>query len=97
MGKTTDGKCPACGSEAIYRYGHIKNGKQRFRCMVCGRQYVLGVVRAKKENRPDCPQCGLKMHLYMHHEKAMRYRCSDYPRCKTYKKISLLRKETIVA
>jgi transposase-like protein len=96
MGKTADGKCPACASEAIYRYGHIKNGKQRFRCMVCGRQYVLGVVRSEKEDRPDCPQCGLKMHLYMRDKTSLRYRCADYPRCKTYKKISL-HQETSVA
>jgi transposase-like protein len=89
MGKTADSKCPACDSEAIYKYGHVKNGKQRLRCMVCGRQFILGVVKSEQENRPNCPQCGLKMHRYKHDKAALRYRCSAYPACKTYKKISL--------
>ena len=32
--------CPDCGSENIIRYGKIHNGKQRFNCKYCGRQFV---------------------------------------------------------
>ncbi len=80
-------RCPVCRSEAVYKYGHIKTGKQRLKCVLCGRQFVLGFARGELKNRPNCPQCGLKMHLYMHDKQGLRFRCSDYPACKTYEKI----------
>jgi hypothetical protein len=33
--------CPSCNSSAIKKNGHIHNGKQNHRCLVCGRQFVL--------------------------------------------------------
>lgn len=80
-------KCPSCNSEAVYRYGHVKNGKQRLKCILCGRQFVPGIKTHEMKKRPTCPQCGLKMHLYMHDKKALRFRCSAYPECKSYRKI----------
>jgi DNA-directed RNA polymerase subunit RPC12/RpoP len=85
MGNLAELKCPVCKSEALYRYGHVKSGKQRLKCVLCGRQFVLGFSRNELSNRPTCPQCGLKMHLYMHDKKGLRFRCSDYPVCKSYK------------
>jgi insertion element IS1 protein InsB len=32
--------CPKCGGSKIMKYGHIHNGKPRFRCKQCGRQFV---------------------------------------------------------
>ena len=32
--------CPTCGSEEIVKNGRIHNGKQNFKCKVCGRQFV---------------------------------------------------------
>lgn len=32
--------CPACGSNHIVKNGHIHNGKQRFLCGNCYRQFV---------------------------------------------------------
>ena len=32
--------CPNCQSEEIIKYGKIHNGKQRFACKSCGRQFV---------------------------------------------------------
>lgn len=87
--KVLELKCPACASEAVYRYGHVKTGKQRLRCIMCGRQFVLGFVKHEIRNRPTCPTCGLKMHLYMHDIKTLRFRCSDYPDCRSYTKIPL--------
>jgi len=81
--------CPVCNSDAVYRYGHVRTGKQRLICLLCGRQFVLGSTRHEPRNRPTCPQCGLKMHLYMHGKNTLRFRCSDYPDCRSYKKISL--------
>jgi ssDNA-binding Zn-finger/Zn-ribbon topoisomerase 1 len=46
-------------------------------------------VQHEVNNRPICPTCGLKMHLYMHDAKTLRFRCSDYPDCRSYKKIPL--------
>ena len=33
-------KCPKCGSDNIVRNGKIHNGKQRFLCKECGRQFI---------------------------------------------------------
>ena len=32
--------CPACASFHTVKNGHIHNGKQRFKCRDCGRQFV---------------------------------------------------------
>jgi transposase-like protein len=32
--------CPNCSSEKIVKNGHIHNGKQRFKCNECSRQFV---------------------------------------------------------
>lgn len=31
--------CPYCGSGRLVKYGVTSNGKQRYRCGVCGRQH----------------------------------------------------------
>ena len=33
-------KCPRCQSEEVVKNGHIHNGKQRYICKQCGRQFV---------------------------------------------------------
>ena len=33
-------KCPRCGSVLAYRDGSAGNGKQRYRCKVCGKSYI---------------------------------------------------------
>ncbi|MBD1933430.1 IS1 family transposase [Trichocoleus sp. FACHB-69] len=33
--------CPICASSQTVKNGHIHNGKQRFKCLDCGRQFVL--------------------------------------------------------
>ncbi|NJK62342.1 MAG: IS1 family transposase [Synechococcaceae cyanobacterium SM2_3_1] len=32
--------CPSCTSSQTVKNGHIHNGKQRFKCQQCGRQFV---------------------------------------------------------
>lgn len=32
--------CPKCESSKVVKNGHIHNGKQRFLCCECGRQFV---------------------------------------------------------
>jgi transposase-like protein len=32
--------CPSCGSSQVVRNGHIHNGKAKFACKACGRQFV---------------------------------------------------------
>ena len=32
--------CPKCGSQYTVKNGHIHNGKERFKCGDCGRQFV---------------------------------------------------------
>jgi transposase-like protein len=79
--------CPRCGSDAIYSYGHTRNGKQRYLCLMCNRQFVEGAME-DYSNRPVCPRCDKAMHLYMHERGAIRFRCANYPRCREYLKIS---------
>ena len=33
-------KCPSCGSSLVVRNGHIHNGKAKFACKACRRQFV---------------------------------------------------------
>jgi transposase-like protein len=33
--------CPGCGSQQYKKNGHIHNGKQNYRCTVCGQAFVL--------------------------------------------------------
>ena len=89
MGTSVKLKCPACSSEAVYRYGHIHTGKQRLRCVMCGRQFVLSEKASPPASRPVCPSCGALMHLYRHDKKVLRFRCSGYPECRTYTSVPL--------
>ena len=34
-------KCPSCTSVLIKKNGHIHNGKQKYQCLACKRQFVL--------------------------------------------------------
>jgi transposase-like protein len=80
-------QCPRCGSDAFNNYGHARNGKQRFKCLMCDRQFVEGSRNREKAPRPVCPQCGGPVHVYMRYPDAIRYRCSGYPRCRGYVKV----------
>ena len=80
-------KCPKCGSEAIYRYGKTHNGKPRLICVLCRRQFSVGARKCEVQDRPSCPKCGRPMHLYKREKGSIRFRCSAYPQCRTYKKI----------
>ncbi len=79
--------CPACGSTAFYRYGRAVNGKKRRICLICGRQYVVGSASGAPADKPSCPACGQPMHRYMQDAQVIRYRCSNYPACKNYRKV----------
>ena len=78
--------CPKCGSEAIYRDGKARTGKQRYLCLMCGTQFTDS-NRTRVRNRPLCSECGSLMYLYRNEQASIRFRCSQYPSCKTYKKI----------
>ena len=34
-------KCPSCLSALVKKNGHIHNGKQKYQCLPCKRQFVL--------------------------------------------------------
>jgi ssDNA-binding Zn-finger/Zn-ribbon topoisomerase 1 len=81
--------CPDCKSEALYRYGKVREGYQRFRCILCGRQFIPGRVRKTViNNRPLCPGCGKSMHVYRRQLSGLRFRCSAYPDCRIYLKVN---------
>jgi hypothetical protein len=81
-------KC-SCGSDAVYRYGKIKGGKQRFVCLMCGRQFVIDSSRNEVLNKPLCSICGRHMNLYKREKSALRFRCSGYPECRVYRKVMM--------
>lgn len=79
-------KCPRCGSEAYNNYGHTKNGKQRYICLMCNRQFIYSETSVQAIQRPICKVCGRDMHVYMRGSGTIRFRCSGYPECREYAK-----------
>jgi transposase-like protein len=82
-------RCPSCDSEAIYRYGRIKTGKQRFMCLVCRTQFTLGAQKTQVKGKPACPECGKPMNVYRIEGGVIRFRCSAYPGCRTFRKFTM--------
>jgi transposase-like protein len=82
-------KCPSCSAEALYRYGKAWTGKQRYLCLICGRQFTFGTKRRETKEKPICPECGKPMHLYKREIEVVRFRCSGYPECKTFKRVQI--------
>lgn len=37
--------CPSCEHDKTIKNGHIHNGKQRYQCKDCGRQFVLNPTK----------------------------------------------------
>ena len=37
--------CPQCNTYHVVKNGHIHNGKQRFKCRECGRQFVENLTK----------------------------------------------------
>ena len=58
-------QCPRCGSEAYNSYGHTKNGKQRYICLVCNRQFVNGGKRQPSFPTTNLPKLW-KIHACLH-------------------------------
>lgn len=38
-------QCPRCQSQSVVKNGHIHNGKQRYLCKTCGRQFVPNATK----------------------------------------------------
>ncbi len=93
MVKSNEVECPECSSKACYKYGHSKQGKKRFKCIVCDRQFVLASKNRINSGKLECVVCGNKMYLYKIEDNTVRFRCSMYPECKFYKKYILLEVE----
>jgi transposase-like protein len=89
MSNKTEIKCPECNCDAVYKYGKIKTGKQRLICLMCGKQFTPGSERLEAKGKPICPACGRQMHLYKIEGEVIRFRCSAYPACKTFKKFRI--------
>ncbi|MDM8568537.1 hypothetical protein QUF50_03290 [Thiotrichales bacterium HSG1] len=43
--------CPTCNSENIIKNGSIHNGKQKYACKDCGRQFVLEPTNCISQER----------------------------------------------
>lgn len=81
-------QCPECHSDAVNKYGTVHGGKQRYICLACDRQFVANPGRKHFINKPKCPTCGKPMHSYMKGSDYVWFRCSDFPNCRTYEKVS---------
>ncbi len=81
--------CPRCGAGALNKNGHIKSGKQRYLCLVCNRQFVIPSAASTLPFRPHCDACGRPMHVYARDDRFIRFRCSGYPACRSYRRIEL--------
>lgn len=77
-------RCPSCGSEALYRYGKSTTGKQKYKCLICSRQFITNAKRVQIVNKPICSICGKQMYLYKREANFIKFRCSAYPKCRTY-------------
>jgi transposase-like protein len=80
-------RCPTCDSDVLYRYGTSASGKKRYLCMICNRQFVDNPLYGEVQNRPHCPKCGSFMHIYMREKNHIRFRCANYPECRTFVKL----------
>ncbi len=83
-------KCDSCNSDALYKYGKIRNGKQRFICLMCGKQFTPDAGKTHIQGKPICPECGKTMNLYKIEGEVIRFRCSGYPKCRTFKKFRIV-------
>ncbi|TAN44429.1 MAG: Insertion element protein [Nitrospirae bacterium] len=77
-------QCPRCKADVYYKYGRNGNGKQKYICRICGRQFVSTSQPICNEDRPYCFRCSSRMHIYMKNGSFLIFRCSGYPVCKTY-------------
>jgi transposase-like protein len=82
-------RCPSCDSEAIYRYGRIKTGRQRFLCLMCRTQFSMGAKKTPLKGKPACPACGKHMNVYRIEGDVIRFRCSGYPVCRSFRKFTM--------
>jgi ssDNA-binding Zn-finger/Zn-ribbon topoisomerase 1 len=88
LNEQTNIRCPSCGSDTFYRYGRAWTGKRRYLCLICNRQFTIGTSWSRLKDRPSCPACGRGMHIYKREGGSIRYRCSGYPKCRTFLKIT---------
>jgi transposase-like protein len=82
-------KCPSCDGDALYKYGKAWTGKQRYLCIICGRQFTDSSKRGTVKGKPVCPECARPMNLYKIEGDVVRFRCSGYPECRTFKKFRM--------
>jgi transposase-like protein len=81
--------CPSCEASAVYKYGKVRTGKQRYLCLICGMQFTSGRKKPVLKGTPVCPACGKSMNVFKLEGEVLRFRCSAYPECKTFRKYRL--------
>jgi len=79
--------CTRCDSIAVYRFGHVRSGLQRYLCLTCGRQFIPGRERTLSLPRPSCATCGAGMYLFKRRTDHTVFRCARYPVCHTYLRV----------
>jgi len=84
-----DDRCSVCGSTALNKNGKTVCGKQRHICLICGRQFADHSSKIMLKDKVTCESCGMPMHIYKSDCRYIRFRCSGYPECRTYKTIDI--------
>ena len=73
--------CPRCYSRKLHHYGKDPQGFQKYRCLVCKRQFApdspLIGHRPGKRKYPSCPKCGKASFLHHDYTYYSNYRCGD--------------------
>ena len=85
MVKSYHFSCPKCNNNHQFqKYGHSKDGFQKYRCKSCGHQFAPdrpSVARkgAGQTGRryPSCPMCGKASFLHHDYPNYSNYRCCD--------------------
>ena len=47
-------RCPSCEQQEIIKNGKIHNGKQRYKCKNCGRQFVENPQKCRVTEENNC-------------------------------------------
>jgi len=89
VAEKSETECPTCANDAVYRYGKTKAGKQRFMCLMCGTQFTPAGTKRPVKGKPSCGECGKPMNVYKIEGDVIRFRCSGYPECRTFRKFTM--------
>jgi putative transposase len=73
-------QCPRCQCKYLHRFGHDRDGFQKYQCVGCKHQFSPEKPVRQKKPKVICPLCGRAMYPYKSFTGYVRYRCAAYRR-----------------